>query len=449
MVIAFIINGALSSIMKSVRSMIPSSEDAHTAYVTCNGCPESRIDSARVRKHLEENGWKITDRYQDADMILFQSCALTQEKATVSLNIIKEIQRKKKKGSKLVVWGCLSKIDPETLSRVYQGLTFAETEFPQLDKIIGSTPSIEKTSANDLIPKWPLGESIGKGVLIRYEGSPFTRALRSLAVRYENLIDSKINIIRKNDPSFFYIKIATGCLSICSYCGVHKSRGNVKSKPVKTIMEEFREGLQKGFKNFGLLGTDLGAYGKDLGYTLVDLLKEIVEIEGDFRIGLRNINPSHLKSMLTELGQVLESNKVWYIECPAESGSNRILRLMNRNYTIEEYKNCIREIRIACPKIVIRTQLMVGFPTETDQDFEETMCLLDDGLFDVAEVYKYSMRPGTPAARMTQIPEQTKRQRYLKLYRKALLNRTFRKISLLISISLRQRRGARPAPASN
>jgi tRNA A37 methylthiotransferase MiaB len=373
-------------------------------------------------------------------LIIFQACGLTQETATVSLNIIKEIQRKKKKGSRLVVMGCLPKIDPETLSREYQDLTFAETELSQLDKLIGSTRSIEKTTANDLIPKWPLDESIGKGVLIRYEGSPFTRALKRLALRYQSRIDSEINICRQNDPSFFYIKIATGCLSNCAYCGVHKSRGIVKSKPVKNVVEEFQEGLQKGFKNFGLLGTDLGAYGKDLGCTLVDLLKEIVEIKGDFKIGLRNINPSHLKSMLTELTPVLESNRVWYMECAAESGSNRILRLMNRNYTIEEYKNCIREIRIACPTIMIRTQLMVGFPTETEQDFAETMHLLDEGLFDFAEVYKYSMRPGTPAARMAlQVPEQTKKQRYLKLYRKALLNRTFRKISLLISSSLRQR----------
>ena len=420
--------------------MAHSSEHARVAYVACNGCPESRIDSARVRKHLEANGWRIADRYEYADLILFQSCGLTQQKATVSLNIIKEIQRKRKKGSKLVVWGCLPKIDPETLARVYQDLTFTEADLSQLDKLIGSAHSIDKTDANHLLPKWPLEESIGKGVLIRYEGSRFARAIMSLALKYESLIDSEINICRQNDPSFFYIKIATGCLSNCAYCGVRKSRGIVKSRPVETVVEEFREGLRKGFNNFSLMGTDLGAYGKDLDCTLVDLLKEILEIEGDFKIGLRNINPSHLKSMLTELRPVLESNKVWYLECPAESGSNRILRLMNRRYTIEEYRKCIREIRNACPKIVIRTQLMVGFPTETEQDFAETVRLLDEGLFDVAEVYKYSARPGTAAAGMVpQVSEQTKKQRYLKLYRKALLNRTPRKISLLISIKLGRR----------
>jgi tRNA A37 methylthiotransferase MiaB len=124
---------------------------------------------------------------------------------------------------------------------------------------------------------------------------------------------------------------------------------------------------------------------------------------------------------------------VTYFETAAESGSNRILKLMNRNYTIEEYKNCINTIRRAYPGIIIRNQLIVGFPTETDDDFEETMKLLDDVVFDYVEVYEYSERPGTLSEKIEpKVPDSVKRQRYIRLYRKALLNRTPRKIKNIL-----------------
>jgi tRNA-2-methylthio-N6-dimethylallyladenosine synthase len=198
-------------------------------------------------------------------------------------------------------------------------------------------------------------------------------------------------------------------------------------------MSEFREGLQKGFRHFGLLGTEVGAYGHDLGYSLTDLLGEMTAQEERVKIGLRNINPYHLKNMLNELVPLLESKRIWYMECPAESGSNRILKLMNRNYSVEEYKDWIKTVRKAYPNIIIRTQLMVGFPTETEEDFKETLHLLDDVVLDFAEVYKYSKRPKTVAARMEpQVPDQIKKQRFFRAYRKAVLNRTPRKINHLL-----------------
>jgi tRNA A37 methylthiotransferase MiaB len=408
-----------------------------TACVLCNGCPENRIDSARVQRYLCENGWYVTEDYRDADLILFDACALTGDTATLSLRIVKEIQREKKTGSTLAVWGCLPKIDPEVLRSEFQGLTFGEAELSILDQLTGSVQSIEKTTANYLGTTWPVDEHVGKGLLIRYEGSPLTRFFRGLALRWQDHYDSRFNICRENDPSFFYIKIATGCTSNCSYCGVRKSRGTIKSKPIQDVVDEFQEGFKRGFKNFSLLGTDLGAYGKDMGYNLTDLLTQIVKQEGGFRIGIRNLNPYHLKNMLTKLTPILETNRIWYIECPVESGSDRILGLMNRNYTIEEYKDCLQTIRATCPRIVIRTQLMAGFPTETEQDFAETTNLLDEEIFDCVEVYQYSERPGTLAATMKpMVPQQTRKQRYLKLSRKALLNRTPRKIKNLIQNTL-------------
>lgn len=233
-----------------------------------------------------------------------------------------------------------------------------------------------------------------------------------------------MNLCRENDPSIFYIKISTGCLSGCTYCGVRKSRGAVKSKIIEDVLHEFQEGLQKGFKHFSLLGTDLGAYGKDLHHTLTDLLEEILKLEGHYKIGLRNVNPYHLKGMLNELLPI-KSKRIWYMECAAESGSNRILELMKRNYSVEEYKDCIQAIGRVHPDIILRTQLMVGFPTETEQDFAETLHLLDHVALDYVEVYEYSECPGTLAITMRpKVPEQIKKQRFRKLFMKSLLNTT-------------------------
>lgn len=403
------------------------------ACVLCNGCPENRIDSARAQKYLKENGWLITEDHTKADLILFNACALNQESTNISLKIIQKIQEEKKSGSQLIVWGCLPKIDPEALKQKYNGPTFGERELSLLDQIIDNSRQIETITANYVLPRYPINESLGRGSLIRFEGSPLIRPLKGLVMKWQEHLESKLNLCIPGDPSIFYIKVATGCLGACAYCGIRKSRGTIKSKSIEKVICEFKEGLQRGFKHFSLIGTDLGAYGRDLGYTLVDLLREMIKEKGDFKIGLRNVNPHYLKKMLNELIPILKTKRIWYLSSAAESGSNRILKLMRRNYTIEKFKECIQTIRRACPDILIRTQLIVGFPTETEQDFAETMHLLDDVVFDYVEVYKFSKRPGTPAENMKgQVPEQIKKQRFLKLYAKALLNRTPRKIKRIL-----------------
>jgi tRNA A37 methylthiotransferase MiaB len=207
----------------------------------------------------------------------------------------------------------------------------------------------------------------------------------------------------------------------------------VKSKPIEQVLSEFREGRKKNFKNFSLMGTDVAAYGMDLGYSLADLLKLLVKEEGDFKINLRNLNPYHIKRMLDQLLPIFKTGKIRYIEMAAESGSNHVLKLMNRNYTIEEFIYCVQEIKKACPNIILRTQLIAGFPGETDEDFIESMQLLDVVEFDFVEVYEFSLRSGTAAENIEpKIPDMIKRKRYIRLYRKALINRTPQKVWKLI-----------------
>lgn len=388
-----------------------------------NGCPESLMDTTSIKDYLVENGWLIRRKWKDADLIIFYACGLTQKMVQDSLEIVREIQHKKKESQDLLVLGCLTKINPEVLKSVYNAPLLSDIETAAIRKITGLNQSMEHKSANNLqshlriIPSRALSQFM----------------MDEVVLSWDNYLQSKFNLYKEKDNTVFYIKVVNGCKGNCTYCSIRRSRGSTKSKPIEMVIDELKDGLRRGFNKFSLMGTDLGSYGVDLGYNLIDLLKRILEIEGNFTISLRNVNPRYLKQMLSEFTEILKTGKVAYVELPVESGSDRILNLMNRGYTIEEYKNCLNAIRRAYPDIVIRTQLIVGFPTETNEDFNESIHLLDTVEFDYVEVYEYSGDKETPSEKIEgKVTERTKRQRYLKLRRKAILNRSPRKIKRML-----------------
>jgi MiaB/RimO family radical SAM methylthiotransferase len=224
-------------------------------------------------------------------------------------------------------------------------------------------------------------------------------------------------------PDDYYIKVSTGCLNSCTYCAVKISREEVKSRPIKSIIADFEKGLGKGAKDFALIGTDVGSYGREIGTDLSNLLKELLNKEGDYRIKIRNVNPRFFIEMLPSLEECFQSGKIVHIGSAAQSGSNKILKRMNRIYTIEDYKHAVRSVQTKFPDIHFRTQLMVGFPGETSEDFQKTLHLLDSIYYDFIELYKYSQRPGTLAATLdNQVSEHVIDKRHDELYVKALIN---------------------------
>jgi MiaB/RimO family radical SAM methylthiotransferase len=384
------------------------------ACVLTNGCPENQLDSARVETYLEENGWQIVDNVKDADLILFNACGLTESSALNSIHSIHNIKKQIKDNQRLIVWGCLPKIDPEMLFQTHQGLSFGEREIDKLDEIIRATKSINEITVNEICE--PLYRESIWHRLSKIDRLP----IKFVHVLYPRLTSSNY-LSRSSDSSNFYIKIASGCLGNCSYCAVKKSRGNVKSKPTDEVMDEFKAGLSLGFKKFSLLGTDLGPYGKDLGYNLADLLTKMVNEKGDFKIGLRNIHPLFLKQMINDLVPAFATGKIWFTGVPVESGSDRILTLMKRGYSVDDFKEGIQRLKKACPDLFISTQIIVNFPTETEREFAESMNLFEESNFDYAEIYSFSPRPGTPAADMEgRVPGRVAYFRELRMVTKAL-----------------------------
>ena len=383
------------------------------ACVLTNGCPENQLDSARVKTYLEENGWQIVDNVKDADLILFNACGLTESSESNSIHSIHNIKKQIKDSQRLIVWGCLPRIDPETLFQTHQELSFGEREVHKLDKIIEATKSINEVTVNEICQ--PVHKEGTWHRLTKIDRLPVTCA----NLLYQRL--TKKDLYRSTDSSIFYIKIATGCLGNCSYCAVKKSRGNIKSKPIDDVMDEFKAGLSLGFKEFSLMGTDLGPYGRDLGYNLADLITKMVNEKGDFKIGLRNIQPLFLKQMINDLIPAFATGKIWFTGVAVESGSDRILTLMKRGYSIGDFKEGIQRLKKAHPDLFISTQIMVNFPTETKNDFAESMKLFEESNFDFTEIYSFSPRPGTSAADMQgRVPGRVAYFRELRMVTKAL-----------------------------
>jgi MiaB/RimO family radical SAM methylthiotransferase len=378
------------------------------ACILSTGCPESRLDSARMINLFRANGWIIVDDFREADMILYRTCGLTKITEKESLNTIRKISSRKKKEARLIPWGCLPKINKEALHSVYDGETFGEKDVELIDEIINSKISIKDVNAFSIVPNYNLQQGLVSKLLRQYS--------------------DQFSSIRQK-PKTYYIKVSTGCLGYCTYCAIRLSRGLLQSKEVDRILHEFRSGLRRGYKYFSLIGTEVGAYGQEKGLTLIDLLKEMIKEEGNYQIGLRNINPLYLNEMFKELEPLMKSQRIWFILSPVESGSNRILNLMGRRYKIEDFKKSIIEINTKYPNIMLRTQMMVGFPTETEEDFKKSLRVIEELSFDWIEVYRYSRREGTRAARMQgQIHEKTKQMRFLRLLSKAVLYNVKRKI---------------------
>jgi tRNA A37 methylthiotransferase MiaB len=405
------------------------------ACVLTNGCPENQLDSARVETYLEENGWQIVDNVKAANLILFNACGLTESSALNSIYAIHKIKKQIKDNQRLIVWGCLPKIDHEMLFQTHQGLSFGEREIDKLDEIINATKSINGITVNEICQplfresRWHRLSKIDR-LPVKFVDLLYLRLTSSNYLHSRIAYDSPSPLIQLdktgkagtgNDSSIFYIKIATGCLGNCSYCGVKKSRGDIKSKPIDEVMDEFKSGLSLGFKEFSLLGTDLGPYGRDLGYNLADLITKMVNEKGDFKIGLRNINPLFLKQMINDLVPAFATGKIWFTGVPVESGSDRILKLMKRGYSVDDFKEGIQQLKKAHPALFISTQIMVNFPTETEKDFAASLNLFEESNFDYAEIYSFSPRPGTPAADMEgRVPGRVAYFRELRMATKAL-----------------------------
>ena len=391
-------------------------------FIYSNGCIENQVDDSLFREFFRKNNWQIEDNNSKADLILVNTCGNGPPADDDSIEKIIQFQKGKKPGSDLIVCGCLPKMNEKRLREVFKGTTFGPRSLNKLDELINAKIKITEVSGN---------------ILDRKSFNPYSKFLEKTLVRtteYITWLDKhfKVNIklyFRRlvafwYDTTMFYIDVATGCLGNCSYCAIKHAKGRVKSKPISKIIGEFRCGLKQGYKEFVLSGDDVGSYGRDIGTNSIRLLEEFLKEEGDYKIHIRYIEPERLIEMFPDLKEVFKTRKILSFCSSVQSGNNRILKLMNKKYTIEEWKKCIRELNKEFPSLLIRTQIIVGFPSETEEEFNDTLKLVEELKFDTVAVFEYFNLPNTEASNMDdQIPDSIKRKRRKKLIRKWLLNK--------------------------
>lgn len=358
------------------------------------GCPKNLVDSETMLGLIHEENYEITNDPSEAEIIIVNTCGFIESAKEESINTILQMAEYKKSGNckYIIVTGCLSQRYAEELFN----------ELPEADAIAG----VE------------VYDEIGSIIKRVMNGERFIMLERS---KPDVIYTSKETFLPRilTTPSYTaYLKIAEGCDNCCSYCAIPKIRGPYRSKPMEQVLKEAKALADNGVKELIVVAQDTTRYGEDLPggkLLLSDLLKELNKIESLKWIRVMYCYPNNFTDELIETFASLD--KVCkYVDLPLQHASNRLLASMNRYDTREEVETLLAKLRKHIPGIVIRTTFIVGFPGETDADFEELKEFVEQQRFENAGVFAYSQEEGTVAGAMpNQIPDEIKQERYHEL----------------------------------
>ena len=335
-------------------------------FVEGYGCSLNKSDTTQIKGFLKARGFSFTP-LEKANFAIINTCAVKQPTEFKMLKRIRELFALSKEfGFKLIVFGCLPEINPKEIERISPEIVQLGPRLEQLAEFF----SLQQASFGPSAPE--------------LSGS---------------------NVVS-------ILPICRGCLGACTFCAVKRARGSLKSYSIESLEKKFKKLIKKS-KEVWLTAQDTGCYGKDIGTSLAKLLKTLLKNKRDFRVRIGMMNPNHLREMLPELIELLHDTRLYlFLHVPLQSGSGRILRLMNRKYSVKEFVSCIKRLRKAFPNLTLSTDIIVGFPSETQQDFKKTLSVLKRLEFDVVNISRYGKRPFTTAPKMPkQVFEWEKKKR--------------------------------------
>ncbi len=354
-------------------------------------------DSGRVKDLLLEHGYSLCEKPEDADILLFNTCSVRKHAEERVFGRVESLKALKKKHPNVIfgILGCMAEAQNDSIFR----------RLPHVDFLCGPADLDKIPEIIDRIKK-------NKSHIMHIEGFKAKRIPEFPKGRH----------VRDNA----YVKIMEGCSNFCSYCIVPYVRGLERSRPSKEILDEIKLLLDKGTSHITLLGQNVNSYGEGLKEKVdfPELLRKIDKTVGN-KIKIDFVT-SHPKDAKTDLFKTMASldSIAKFLHLPLQSGSNKILKKMNRGYTLEKYKKLAKEYRKLVKKSLFSTDFIVGFPGETEKDFKNTLKALKDIQFDAAYIFKYSSRPFTKANEFKDdVPEEEKERRH------AMLLEAQRKIS--------------------
>ena len=337
------------------------------------GCQMNVHDSENISGIMEDLGYTKEDNYENADVIIINTCAIRENAQNKVVGILGRIKKLKETNPNIItiIGGCMPQ--EESVSGMIKD------KYKWVDIVLGTHNIYDIPTLLDNINK----ERKQNIEVYSIEGS----IIENLPVKR----DSKIKA---------WVNIQYGCDKFCSYCIVPYTRGKQRSRLPEDILKEVKNLKEKGYKEVTLLGQNVNAYGKDLelNYTMANLLEDTAKTGID-RVRFVTSHPWDFSSDMIDVIAAYP-NIMPYIHLPIQSGSDNILKKMNRRYTISEYKNLFNELKAKIPGVSITTDIIVGFPGETEEDFEKTLEIYNELKYDLAYTFIYSPREGTPAAKI-------------------------------------------------
>jgi ribosomal protein S12 methylthiotransferase len=353
--------------------------------ITTLGCPKNTVDSGHLLKMFEAQGFVCVQDSVDADILLINTCGFIKDAKEESVEEILRLAQLKDSGKRLVVFGCLAKRYRDELTK----------DILEMDALFG------------------VGED---DKIVEY-----CKSLKKQKKAVQQPNNDREAALPLNQ-TYAYLKIAEGCDKKCTFCVIPSIRGKFRSAKPADILKEAEEYIGQGVRELILVAQDISNYGKEWeNYNLVSLLNDLCSIKGDFRIRLLYLYPTEITDELIKC--IASQDKIQkYVDMPLQHSEDKILRLMGRRGTKKQYIKLIRTIRRIMPQIALRTTFIVGFPGETEDDFNGLVDFIEEMRFDRLGVFKYSKEEGSPAAKLKgHVPEKVKDRRLDEIMRRQAL----------------------------
>ena len=382
-------NGYMAAVRADNECFTAENGFSRRAFVLTLGCQQNQSDSEKLCGMAEKMGYEITDTPEDAYLIIVNTCAIREHAEKRALSLVGQYKHIKAKRPELIIAVCGCMVVQE------HRINDIKHRYPYVDLLFG-------TSSLHRLPE-----------LLSQKLKSKRRILLSDETEYAVAEDVPV---RRESSYRAWVSAMYGCNNFCSYCIVPYVRGRERSRRKEEIIAEVKALVKEGYKDITLLGQNVNSYGKDMGadYDFADLLSELDGIEGDY---LLHFMTSHPKDASSKLIDVMAASKhiAHHFHLPMQSGSDAVLRAMNRRYDFERYIGIVDYIREKMPDATITSDIIVGFPGETEEDFEETLSALSRARFDMIFSFIYSPRKGTPAAEMEQVLDEVKSERFERL----------------------------------
>ncbi len=333
-------------------------------YIETSGCSHNFADSEQMAGLLKQAQFELTENIEEADLIIFNTCTVKSPTESAFFTRLDQI-KKQFPHKTILIAGCIAQTDPKKL----KGYPLLGTK--QIHRVV---EIVEEALHENIVQMLETGE----------------------------MPPLNLPRIRKN-PAVYILPISRGCLGACTFCKTKAARGNLVSYPLENIKKEVETALAEGVKEIWLTSQDTGCYGFDFNPStnLAQLLKELVSLPQDFKIRIGMMNPNHLLKFKDEFLEVFSSPKIFkFVHLPLQSGDNQILKSMKRNYTVEEYKELVKAIRTSFPEVTLATDIIVGYPGETDEQNWNSLTLIRQLSPEVVNISRFWPRPGTKAAEL-------------------------------------------------